>query len=109
MGWACMGDFNEITKLGEKSGGAITLEIQMQNFRDCLDVCGLKDLGFPGLTFTWCNKRFNGQVVWVRLDKALATPDWLLKFPTTRLHHLSMLSSDYKPIWLCFDDIRTRF
>ena len=41
--WVCIGDFNEITKLGEKSGGAMRPEFQMQNFRDCLDVCGLKD------------------------------------------------------------------
>ena len=96
--WVCIGDFNEITKLSEKLGGALRPEFQMQNFRDCLDVCGLKDLGYSGLPYTWCNRRFGGQVGWVRLDRALATPDWLLKFPTARLHHLSALSFDHKPI-----------
>ena len=107
--WVCIGDFNEITKLSEKLGGALRPEYQMQNFKDCLDVCGLKDLGYSGLPYTWCNRRFGDQVVWVRLDRALATPDWLLKFPTARLRHLSALSSDHKPIWLCLDDIRNRF
>ena len=109
LSWVCIGDFNEITKLSEKLGGALRPEYQMQNFSDCLDVCGLKDLGYSGLPYTWCNRRFGGQVVWVRLDRALATPDWLLKFPTARLYHLSMLSSDHKPIWLCLDDIRNWF
>ena len=105
--WVCIGHFNEISKLGEKLGGAMRPEFQMQNFRDCLDVYGLKDLGFLGLPYIWCNRRFSGQVVWVRLDRALATPDWLLKFPMARLHHLSALSSNHKPIWLCSDDFWT--
>lgn len=32
----------------------------MQQFRDCLDYSGLKDLGFTGLPYTWCNRRFDG-------------------------------------------------
>ena len=81
----------------------------MQSFSDCLDFCGLKDLGFSGLPFTWCNRRFDGNVVWVQLDRAVASLEWVLKFPAVRLYHLSGLSSDHKPIWLCSDDIRKRF
>ena len=81
----------------------------MQSFSDCLDFCGLKDLGFSGLPFTWCNRRFDGNVVWVQLDRAVASLEWVLKFPAVRLYHLSGLSSDHKPIWLCLDDIRKRF
>ena len=81
----------------------------MQPFRECLDFCGLKDLGYSGLPFTWCNRRFESNVVWVRLDRAVASPDWILKFPAVRLHHLPGMSSDHKPIWLCSDDIRKRF
>lgn len=40
--WVCIGDFNEITKVKEKSGGALRSEKQMKNFRDCVDFCGLK-------------------------------------------------------------------
>ena len=32
--------------------------------------------------------RFDGSLVWVQLDRALATADWILKFPSIRLHHL---------------------
>ena len=49
--------------MNKKSGGAVRPEKQMQDFRDCLDVCGLKDLGFSGLPFTWCNRRYNEALV----------------------------------------------
>ena len=81
----------------------------MQDFKDCQDFCGLKDLGYTGLPFTWCNMRFDGSLVWVWLDRALATADWILKFPSIRLHHLQGLSSDHKPLWLASDDVNTRF
>lgn len=35
----------------------------MQMFRDYLDFCGFKDIGFTGLPFTWCNNRFDGTLV----------------------------------------------
>lgn len=93
----------------EKFGGGIRAKNQMQSLRECLDFCGLKDMEYSGLPFTWCNRRFDGNVVWVRLDRVVASPEWVLKFPTVRLHHLSGFSSDYKPIWLCSNDIRRRF
>lgn len=108
MPWVCIGDFNEITRLGEKTGGSIRVESQMQKFRECLDFCGLKDLGFTGLPFTWCNRRFDGTMVWVKLDRATAIAEWLLKFPSVRLHHLFGISSYHKPIWLCFDDVYSK-
>ena len=50
--WLCAGDFNEITKQAEKSGGRIRPHTQMQLFRDVLDECGFMDLGFKGFPFT---------------------------------------------------------
>ena len=53
--------------------------------------------------------QFDGSLVWVWLDKALATVDWILKFPSIYLHHLQGLSSDHKPLWLASDDVNARF
>lgn len=105
----CIGDFNEITRAEEKSGGAIRSEKQMQDFRDCLDFCGLKDLGYSSLPFTWCNRRYNQGLGWVRLDRAVATTEWILKFPNAHLYHLPGSSSDHKPLWPVSDDLNTRF
>ena len=62
-----------------------------------------------GLHFTLCNRRFNGPLMWVRLDRALATTDWILKFPSICLQHLQGLSSYHKPLWLASDDVHIRF
>ena len=55
-----MGDFNEILFAEEKQGWLIRPERQMQGIRDALDFCRLRDLGFNGFPFTWCNR---GRVV----------------------------------------------
>ena len=50
--WLCVGDFNEIAKSHEKCGGRLRSYMQMKNFRNVLDECGLMDLGFVGSKFT---------------------------------------------------------
>ena len=50
--WICMGDFNKILFAEEKLEWLDRLERQMQSFRDALDFCRLKDLGFNGYPFT---------------------------------------------------------
>ena len=66
--WVCLGDFNETIRAEEKQGWLDRPERQMQGFRDAIDFCGFKDLGFNGFPFTWCNRRLGDQNVWVRLD-----------------------------------------
>ena len=104
-----MGDFNEITKSKEKLGGAIRWEWQMREFREALDFCGFRDLGFVGTAFTWCNNQFDGEVTWIQLDKGVATPSWSFLFPTVRMHHIAGTLSYHCPLWLCLDDGNIRF
>uniref|UniRef100_A0A2N9F204 Reverse transcriptase domain-containing protein n=1 Tax=Fagus sylvatica TaxID=28930 RepID=A0A2N9F204_FAGSY len=82
--WCCMGDFNELVRLEEKQGRHNRSERQMQLFRDVLDDCGFVDLGFNGPKFTWTNNRM-GDMTWERLDRAVATPEWLLCFPSAQV------------------------
>jgi hypothetical protein len=97
--WCCMGDFNELVRLEEKQGRHTRSERQMQMFRDVLDECGFVDLGFTGPKFTWTNNRV-GDMTWERLDRAVATPEWLIRFPSARVHHLDVRWSDHKPLWV---------
>ena len=78
--WCYMGDFNEILQSEEKRGGRIRPHVQMQAFRDVLDVCGFVDLGFTRPEFTWHSRR-HGHLIWERLDRGMANYDWLAKFP----------------------------
>lgn len=50
--WICVEDFNEIVKVGEKMGGAPRRERLMVEFREALDFCGFRDMGFVGSPFT---------------------------------------------------------
>ncbi|XP_075663156.1 uncharacterized protein LOC142632674 [Castanea sativa] len=104
-----MGDFNEILLGEEKLGWHDQPERQMQLFRDALDDCRLKDLGFNGYPFTWCNRKPGAHNVWIHLDRGVATVEWILRFPTSRIHHLDAFHSDHKPIFLCTNSELKRF
>ena len=94
----CCGDFNEILKQDEKLGGATHSHTQMQLFREVIDYCGFMELGFEGSKYTWSRHFENGNSIWERLDKCLATSSWFLKFPGTKVHHLRCDSSDHIPL-----------
>jgi hypothetical protein len=55
--WALIGDFNEAMWSYEHFSARPRPESQMTDFRDCLQLCGLKDLCFTGLPFTYDNRR----------------------------------------------------
>ena len=50
--WICFGDFNEILSMEEKSSGPLRPQGQMDNFRNVVNHCGFKDMGYVGLDFT---------------------------------------------------------
>ena len=70
----------------------------MEEFRAVLDECGFQDLGYVGNKFTWCNGHEEGYTIWERLERAVATTDWIEKFPITKVLHLECGSSDHKPL-----------
>ena len=81
-------------------GGSSRSQTQMQQFRDAMDKCGFIDLGFLGPWYTWQKHFSAGYSIWERLDRALATNDWLLRFAGTHIHHLKSDTSDHSPIWI---------
>nr|XP_023911327.1 uncharacterized protein LOC112022938 [Quercus suber] len=95
MPWIVFGDFNEIVFSHEKSGGSERDSKQMENFRDCLDKCGLFDLGYVGQRFTWCNGRHGNQRTKLRLDRMVANVEWMRLYPEACVHHFSLSKSDH--------------
>ena len=60
------------------------------------------NLGFEGPKYTW-NRHFkNGNSIWERLDRCLATNSWFLKFPGTKVYHLRCDSSYHNHIHTVF-------
>ena len=75
----------------------------MQLFRDVMDECGTLDLGFLGAPFTWQKYFADVHSIWKSLDRGLAINDWLMRFPGTRIHHLTSDSSDHYRLWIVLD------
>lgn len=63
-----------------------------------MEDCGLHDLEFEGLIYTWNNKRPDCGNVRGRLNRALGSASWKLKFMNAKVVHLDACASDHVPI-----------
>ncbi|XP_021713566.1 uncharacterized protein LOC110681747 [Chenopodium quinoa] len=82
------GDFNEIVSMAEKDGGAVRRECLMDAFRDAIDSCALRDLGYKGCIFTWQRGTNVDTVIRERLDRFLGSDEWCSIFPNFVVQHL---------------------
>jgi exonuclease III len=72
----------------------------MAAFRDVLADCGLTDLGFVGLAYTYDTRRDGNANVKVRLDRAMSDTRRRDLFDDATLHHLVSSRSDHCPLLL---------
>jgi hypothetical protein len=72
----------------------------MEEFRDPLTFCGLHDLGFCGLPYTWDNGRSGGANIRVRFDRAVADQAWRDLISDAKVHHLVSSQSDHCPVFI---------
>ena len=93
--WLCLGDCNEILSMNEKFGGAIRSQQQMDGFREIVNYCGFHDLGYCGPDYTWSNMQEGDGRICLRLDSALATPEWSARFGEMKVFHLVDSTSDH--------------
>jgi exonuclease III len=99
--WVCMGDFNEVLHREEHQGVNERSYAQIMEFRETMDVCGLADLGYTGIPWTFEKKVAGGTYCRVRLDRALASPCWSARYPMAEVKHLASIAmSDHLPILL---------
>lgn len=95
MSWLRFGDFNEILFHFEKWGGRDRPEKQLKEFQEVLNDCELRDLGFKGNPFTWCNNREGDQRVLEWLDRFLTNFLWCSVFPNGGVNHSFAAYSDH--------------
>ncbi|KAL2899513.1 Ubiquitin carboxyl-terminal hydrolase 25 [Bienertia sinuspersici] len=76
----------------------------MDGFRDAIDTCRLKDLGYKGSAFTWQRGKDPITLVKERLDRFLADGDWCNIFPNVEVRHYPMYKSDHALIYLNVND-----
>ncbi|KAL5835447.1 hypothetical protein ACOSQ4_014944 [Xanthoceras sorbifolium] len=96
--WLIGGDFNEILKWEEKSGGLFRSQRAVSLFRGAVDDCNLVDVGFRGHDFTWSNRQLEPNLIQVRLDRYLCSMRWRALFPHAVNVHLDWGGSNHKPI-----------
>jgi hypothetical protein len=58
------------------------------------------DLGYKGTAFTWTNKPHSSTMMYVRLDRVLATLAWCNIYPEAYDNHIHRLHSDHASILL---------
>ncbi|XP_074314730.1 uncharacterized protein LOC141649965 [Silene latifolia] len=74
----CVGNYNEVLFSSEMKGGE-RAQWQMNNFRDAVDECGLRDIPSEGYAFTFDNGQSGEDNKHIRIDRAMATGDWRLR------------------------------
>ncbi|KAA3465212.1 reverse transcriptase [Gossypium australe] len=96
--WMVCGDFNEILYGFEKKGGLPREEGRMEAFHKVLEDCNLVDVGYTGNWFTWEWGNLPGTNIQERLNRGVATEEWLSLFPNFQLQHLTHTFLDHCPL-----------
>ncbi|CAL1388662.1 unnamed protein product [Linum trigynum] len=86
--WLLAGDFNSIIGPKDRMGGGAYLETRVRAFRNCLNACGLMEMGL-----TWRRGGLSQ-----RLDWAVCNKRWFLQFPDSISHHLERVGSYHRPL-----------
>lgn len=78
--WLIGGDFNFHLNIEDKLGGRINISTSMQDLRDLLDKNELIDLNLKGNRYTWSNRRISKGFILRRLDRMLASQEWMHQY-----------------------------
>ena len=81
--------------MSETVGGVHRSQNQMDGFRQIVNHCGFKNLGYCGPDYTWCNMKEGSNRISLRLDRAFVTNEWLGHFKDPTIHHLVDSTSDH--------------
>jgi hypothetical protein len=108
MPWLVVGDFNELLDASEKTGRLARPWYQMENFRQALSDCELKDMGYCGNKFTWWNGRHGTDCVYERLDRGVCSAKWFSLFPQAQIRHVSFSNSDHEALMVDLSSGQTR-
>ncbi|XP_075098919.1 uncharacterized protein LOC142175818 [Nicotiana tabacum] len=92
------GDFNVIWDSNEKVGGKPHRAYKSLDFINCLNNCGMIDIGYIGSIYTWCNNKIPGKRIWKRLDRVFVNNDWDHIFQNNTVKHLPRIGSDHRPL-----------
>ncbi|KAH7848199.1 hypothetical protein Vadar_021663 [Vaccinium darrowii] len=93
--WVVWGDFNDVLWADEKQGGRNREAWSLKAVRDFVTKLEAVDLGFSGYPFTWANRRGGNGLIKERLDRALASPGWRIRYDRALVQNLFAVGSDH--------------
>lgn len=70
---------------------------------NALSDCGLRDLGYQGDVFTWCNRRPESERIFERLDRYAGNEEFHCLFPHFQVSNLDWACFDHRPIDLSLE------
>ncbi|XP_071926682.1 uncharacterized protein [Coffea arabica] len=98
--WFLVGDFNVIVSEEEKRGGLPFRLGEGLDFICFMASARVRDAGFSGLKFTWCNNRGGSAHIWKRLDRLLYNQHASSLDYNFTVQHLGRDPSDHAPLLL---------
>lgn len=103
--WCILGDFNDILFQSEKRGNTSHPNYLLNGFRSAVEDANLIDLGMSGYEFTW--ERGAGSDDWVeeRLDRVMASNDWINLNAGAVVRNILTLNSDHSALSLQLSSI----
>lgn len=101
--WIIAGDFNDVLMGEDKFGGSPININRALRFQECLDSCGMIDIGFSGAQFTWSNQRPVTHLIQERIDRVFVNAEWYDRYPEACVSHLDRSHSDHCPILLSLE------
>ena len=97
-----VGDFNELSCIEDKQGGAPFHYSRLNIMNNLFNQVTCAEVPFIGPRFTWRQSASSTNNLYERLDKGVASLDWLAKFPQARCKHSIFTSSDHCHVILDF-------
>lgn len=98
--WVLMGDFIALSKVEDRIGVTVRVS-DVAPMRDCMMFCNLDDVKASGRHFTWNNKQEGTARVFSRIDRVVATYDWVDKYDVAEASFLPEGDYDHTPVLLC--------
>lgn len=95
--WPVGRDFNSLLHIDDRIGGDNVSYNDLEDFRDCITTCSLRDLRYTGPKFTWSNKQGPNRI-FSRFDRILINGECIANYPNLEYRVLPVGISDHYPL-----------
>nr|GEU44862.1 hypothetical protein [Tanacetum cinerariifolium] len=95
--WCLLGDFNAALFLSDSTAGSLSIDIDMREFKECVDAIEVADVQSSGLQFTWNQKPKGFDGILKKLDHVLGKLEFSEAFRDAHAVFHLYRTSDHSP------------